>query len=414
MPSTYFKILQKPEFPHDSSVKIIIAGDLAPIDWQSMFAHKVKFQINNDIVELLKGADFSLVNLEAPLTETPQPIEKSGPILRSDPLTAARISEFGFKAVTCANNHIPDCGADAVRETIERCRNAGLEVVGCGTNDMEAFRPLIITVKDIKIAIYALAETEYNLASKDRGGVASLYDPRIFPLILEQKKSVDFIIVIIHAGNEFFRLPRPGLVRLCRSLVDIGCDAIVGHHPHLLGGFEIWNGRPIVYSLGNFLFSRRGELPLGWEEGLLMELELVPEGVSGFRIYTTKQNSNSQELSVKLASDEQHNIIINNIQEINHVIADDSLLREQWKQYCMGDLTSSHIFMIVRGSRFIKTFYKIISKFYKISYNEFAAKLLKLILGRYKRDFLNSIRCESHLEKEQTIMELLNIEQKTT
>ena len=73
------------------------------------------------------------------------------------------------------------------------------------------------------------------------------------------RAQVEKVVVIYHGGNEYYPLPRPELKKTFHFLADIGADAVVGHHTHVFSGYEMYNGIPLVYSLGNFFFPLEGE-----------------------------------------------------------------------------------------------------------------------------------------------------------
>lgn len=90
--------------------------------------------------------------------------------------------------------------------------------------------------------------------------------------ITAAKKLADVVIVTIHGGNEYFPYPRPGLRKMCRHFIDLGVDAVICHHPHVPGAYEVYEGKPIYYSIGNLVFDQNLPKP-GWEEGYFVELK---------------------------------------------------------------------------------------------------------------------------------------------
>ena len=97
---------------------------------------------------------------------------------------------------------------------------------------------------------------------------ASGYDPvnAYYEAIQALRPKVDWLIVLYHGGNEYYSLPRPGLKKDFHYLADLGADLVVGHHTHVISGYEIYNGKPLIYSLGNFFFPYKENPNHGMKE----------------------------------------------------------------------------------------------------------------------------------------------------
>ncbi|MGB2136340.1 MAG: CapA family protein, partial [Flavobacteriaceae bacterium] len=94
--------------------------------------------------------------------------------------------------------------------------------------------------------------------------------------IKQAKEQADIVIVTLHGGNEYFPYPRPGMRKLCHHFVDLGVEAVICHHPHVPGAYEYYQGKPIVYSLGNFVFDA-AKPPQSWELGYMVDLNFSSE-----------------------------------------------------------------------------------------------------------------------------------------
>ena len=99
-------------------------------------------------------------------------------------------------------------------------------------------------------------------------------------IILETKKHVDYLFVFAHAGIEHIEQPLPEWRDRYRSFVDLGCDAVIASHPHIVQGYELYHDKPIVYSLGNFYFPKSVEKPKQWYRSLCVSLDLNESKVS--------------------------------------------------------------------------------------------------------------------------------------
>jgi Putative enzyme of poly-gamma-glutamate biosynthesis (capsule formation) len=261
-------------------IKVIFSGDFAPCrNFEPIF----KNSNNNPLREALSyvlEADLSFVNLECPLTKNNTPINKSGPALKANPKCIEALKHFSV--VGLANNHILDYGKQGLRDTLLACENLGLPTVGSGMDLAQAQKPFIHEVKDTKIAIIAIAEHEFNQSENNGAGSAPIDLIDNYQQIKHAKAQADIVIVTLHGGNEYFPYPRPGLRKLCQHYIDLGVEAVICHHPHVPGAYEYYQGKPIVYSLGNFIFDHH-KPPEGWNEGYMVNLNFSHDKNCFFR-----------------------------------------------------------------------------------------------------------------------------------
>ena len=208
-----------------------------------------------DALELIKGAEFSIVNLEMPATESDKTISKTGPNLKGNRNIVSALKKAGFGLATLANNHMMDYGKDGLYDTLKACEEEGLQIVGAGKSLKEARTIATVIVKDKKIAIINVCENEWSTTQGNYPGCNPLDLINLDEDIAKARASHDFVIVIIHGGHECYELPSPRMVKQYRWLCDKGADAVIGHHTHCFSGHELYNGKPIVYSLGNFIFD---------------------------------------------------------------------------------------------------------------------------------------------------------------
>lgn len=174
--------------------------------------------------------------------------------------------------VICAlsNNHMADFGADAVRSTIEALDECHIKAFGAGSSPESARDPLVIELEGLRIGLLAFCSTRKCVGDHlktEIGKPLSLIDDRTLELIRRLKPQVDHVVVISHWGREFIHYPVPEDREIARAMIDAGASVIVGHHPHVLQGCEIYKGRHIVYSLGNFIFPEQvAPQPLRWNK----------------------------------------------------------------------------------------------------------------------------------------------------
>lgn len=208
------------------------------------------------ISDTLKDADITFVNLESQLAdlggETQSPTNEyrfAGP-----PEAAKTLKNAGIDIVSVANNHMWDYGKDALAETIAALDANGVAHAGAGMSGDARFAPAILESHGIKIAFLAMT-TRLNGYEKYANDYVSFGDPdAIIAEIDKLRDKVDFIFVSIHTGTEYKNTPNDDMIGLSHKLIDAGADGIIGHHPHVPQPIEIYNGKPIFYSLGNFAF----------------------------------------------------------------------------------------------------------------------------------------------------------------
>ena len=258
--------------------RVLIAGDciIPPGD--------PALRLGPDLEERIRSADLSVVNLEAPITNAPQAIEKSGPLKHSAPTTPRLLSDVGFDAVTLANNHIMDYGRPGLARTVEGCSEAGMSSTGAGNTLSQAFEPLVAECGGNTVSVLNLCEREFGIASDHSPGTAWIGHPSIESRIDSICSDSELVIVIVHGGIEYVPFPPIHLQDRFRSLIDRGVDVVIGHHPHVPQGWEAYHDGAIIYSLGNFLFRQARE-QTRW--GLTADLVLDEDGSAGIEIVPT-------------------------------------------------------------------------------------------------------------------------------
>lgn len=240
----------------------------------------------------LREADLAFANLETPISNRGQALPGKGICFRADPATMTTLTEAGFDILNLANNHSVDYDSPALLDTIELLNQVGIKTVGAGANITEARRPQILEVNGLKVGFLAYSEMADLFFSYQypRRFQATETVPGVAPLILKEiqvdvqqlRPQVDVLIVSLHWGVEYTELPTPEQRKLAHALIDSGVDAIIGHHPHVFQAVEVYQGKPIAYSLGNFITDQNFSFPT--REALLLKLQLDRQGVAGVTI----------------------------------------------------------------------------------------------------------------------------------
>jgi poly-gamma-glutamate capsule biosynthesis protein CapA/YwtB (metallophosphatase superfamily) len=314
-------------------IDIILTGDFCPIGRVEKHCLNNEFEkIYGNALPILHDKDLSITNLECPLTEKINPIKKTGPNLIAHPRCIDALKFGGFDVVTLANNHVLDQDEKGLRDTLQVCEKSGLKTVGAGENLAAAMRPLFVTIKDKKIAILNFAEHEFSIAMQNSAGAAPLNPIKNYYQILEAKRNSDIVIIIIHGGSEHYPLPSPRMVETYHFFADLGVTAIIGHHTHCPSGFEIYNGVPIFYSLGNFIFEWKGIKFKSWHEGYFIKLTIAKNKVTNIALTPYFQCKNDSGLQLMDADESAK--LLEKIEEYSNIIQDSNLLAKKWLSFC--------------------------------------------------------------------------------
>lgn len=227
----------------------------------------------------LADADVRIGNLECPLATVGQPMPSKIYNFRADP-RAVRVLAGRFDAMSVANNHSGDYGKAAFLETLAVLDGAGIRHFGGGRNLVEAHTPLWIAKKGLRIAVLGYNEFKPRAfeAGASHPGIAWSEDSHVIADIRAARAAgADVVIPFMHWGWEREPEPTARQRRLARVMIDAGADAVVGSHPHVTQGAEVYRGKPIIYSLGNFVFDGF-ELPAA-KVGWLLRMEIDTRGV---------------------------------------------------------------------------------------------------------------------------------------
>ncbi len=258
-------------------MKLMFTGDLNFRGHQNLTEAKCE-EILCEVMPHVRNADFRIVNLETPLADDSRhkPIYKSGPNLISAPENVVFLRVFGADAVTLANNHTGDFGEGAVLQTMDVLRTNSVRFCGAGINMEDAYNACRLEKDGMTVSLISVCENEFGMATESTAGSAGFHAGRILHKIKEEKQKSDTVIVVFHGGNEFDPLPSPDTQERYRLICDMGADAVIAGHTHCPQGYEFYDGKPIVYSMGNFLFKSSTERSSDdpWYYGYMTELDI--------------------------------------------------------------------------------------------------------------------------------------------
>lgn len=363
-------------------LKILITGDFCPINrTEELVSQNRVNEILGNFSDVFSDNDLVITDLECPLTSSSSARKKIGPHQKADPSCITILKDAGIGLVAMANNHIMDYGHSGALDTINLCKQNGIGTVGVGKSFTEASSPYLFVKNGERVAILNYADDEFITAPDGSMRCNVLNSVNAFYDIRRAKESNDYIIVIVHGGNEFYELPSPRIKQLYRYLIDNGADAVVAHHTHTFSGYEVYNTKPIFYGLGNFVYDWPGKRDLAWNQGYVVKLTLSDS--IHFKIIPLTQNNDKP--GVFHLNDSESEYFKGRLEYLNSIIADDIKLDKKFNSY-INSVTPMY-------DAYIEPYFgSVISSLRNRGF------FPKLMSRRKRMLLLNIIRCESHRE----------------
>lgn len=260
--------------------------------------------IDSAYIKRMNDADVMWINNEFCYSNNGSPMPGKAYTFCAAPENVNILKELGVDIVGLANNHVYDFGPEAFADTLATLRGAEIAYVGAGADIKEASAPVYVDVDGYKIAYVAATRAEKNIktpeATETSGGVFRCYDNTDYiEKIKEAKANADYVIALPHWGTEHSTILESAQTDGAKEYIDAGADAVIGAHTHCLQGMDFYNGKPIIYSLGNFWFDDYTldtmllELHLtGTTDHVQVTVEMVP-GTQSERV--TRMSSTVQE-----------------------------------------------------------------------------------------------------------------------
>ncbi len=261
------------------SVSVLFAGDILFSDHVLNAYSKaggVSGILDEGFRSAIADADYFAANEEFPFSSRGTAAPDKQYTFRLPEEKVSIMNELGVDLVTLANNHALDFGTDALLDTCSTLDQAGILHVGAGANSEEARKPEIVELNGIRIGFIGASRVipvSSWTAGANSPGMLTAYDDTLLRRTIEETRPLcDYLVVYLHWGVERAEMPVDHQTSLGRRCIDSGADLVIGSHPHVLQGLEYYEGKPIVYSLGNFIFG--SSIP----KTMLLELTLESTG----------------------------------------------------------------------------------------------------------------------------------------
>ncbi len=243
--------------------------------------------------EAFATTDLSFVNLECCIASCGAPVAGKQFTFRGPADSADALRSGNVDVVSLANNHSLDYGAAALVETLAHLDENGIAWCGAGRNRDEAYAPRVLETRGGRVAFLAFNGIVPDgwSATATAPGCATTWDAKkVASAIRDAKRGADYLVASFHWGIELATSPGAEQRNLAHLAVDSGADLVLGHHPHVVQGFELYRNRLIAYSLGNFVFSpprpesaKSVMLIAVLGPGGLVQAKVVPASISGCR-----------------------------------------------------------------------------------------------------------------------------------
>lgn len=268
--------------PPSSRVDLVFAGDTA-LDGAVGTWMERGIDPFTDVAPWFAQADIRLLNLECVVATQGQAVSKFY-TFRAHPRVLNTLQRH-VDGVTLANNHSGDFGRDAFAQMLGLLQSHQLHHAGGGLNLAQAHRPWIVERKGLRIAILSYNEfmpRSYEATSQSPG-VAWSEDAQVLDDIRQarRKQGADIVLPFMHWGWENEPTANTRQRTLARLMLDAGADAVIGGHPHVTQDVEVYKGKPIIYSVGNFMMEATDND--AQRQGWLLRLNLERGGVTGFQ-----------------------------------------------------------------------------------------------------------------------------------
>ncbi|MBU0722479.1 CapA family protein [Patescibacteria group bacterium] len=320
--------------------------------------------VSKKVKEVFSETTYNISNLEAPflIKDDRKKYQKAGPTIFQNINCIKQLIDLKINYVSGANNHIMDFGIDGLKDTKKILNENKIKFGGFGFNLEEASQSM--EINEI-ISLICVGEEEFGVAEDDKPGIFSMYKKNIEKKILDLKKQNKFIIIYAHGGGEEVPLPSKYIMERYRSFIDLGADLVIGHHPHVIQGYERYNHKMIFYSIGNFIHSSYKK-----SLGVLLKIKLSDNNNYEYKFIPIIVKNNKVDLLTDKNKKKSLNSYLN---EVNKIISNkfiyDAVYQEQalymYKSYYKNYLENLFWNIKPRIKNFFRSFISLSNKNFK-------------------------------------------------
>lgn len=306
----------------DGSFEMFFGGDVM-LDNSDILTHYdnkgIKGILSSFLLNEMLSADMTVINEEFPFSTRGTPMEDKQFTFRVNPSYVNIFKESGVDMASLANNHALDYGTDALTDSFTTLDKAGIFYSGAGNSRERASKPYITKWNNKSIGVLSASRVipvaDWNIDNRSPGLLCTYDSTALVNSIKAAKKQCDFVAVYVHWGVERENMPQEYQQELAKAYINAGADLVIGSHPHVPQGVEYYNGKPIIYSLGNYIFNTNMEsayaVKCTLDDKLKPTIQLIPiysqnactQEMSGNKKTDTLKYIESISFSVKIDSD---------------------------------------------------------------------------------------------------------------
>lgn len=244
--------------------------------------------ISEYLEEEMVSADMTVINHEFPFSTRGEQAPDKQFTFRVNPRYVSALQDMGVDVASLANNHALDFGQDALLDTFTTLDDAGIPYVGAGETKERAEEAIYVEANGRKVGVLSASRVipvhTWNITSSQPGLFCTYDSTRLVERIKEIETECDYVVVFVHWGIERETYPEEYQRELAKQYIDAGADLVVGNHAHVPQGIEYYNGVPIVYCLGNYIFNPNMvdtyALKVVWDVEGNTQLQIIPVGTS--------------------------------------------------------------------------------------------------------------------------------------
>ena len=341
-------------------ITVNITSDWAPIiDDVSDLMIKKKEKYYGNLLEYFKKGDLNITNLETVIDVKSRAFNKNALRFINKPETLSSLNSINTNLVCMANNHIMDNGNIGLKNTIKYLKKYKINHVGADFSHKQIYKPFLFKKNNQKIAVINTSEgEEANEKYNNYVGSSDIESYKVIDQIRRFKSKGYLTILVAHAGVEYIPFPPPYIRNIYKNFVEEGADLVVGHHPHVSQGFEIYKNVPIFYSLGNFTMWKKN-LRKNCYHAFFLNIEIQDNKLSNINLVPFQINKNGLNLTSK-------NEFSKKMIELNSFLPKSEKI---WQAYLnrinsKGNLFSEHLSFFYNFDEYV---YKQVNKYTNLS-----------------------------------------------